>query len=83
MELDNVRQFIAGPSTDDANAQLENEIKTLGKKRKIECEKEKIIIIDERQSLMITERLDLSWRKKKLREMMKPMNVHFRGEAKM
>ena len=65
MELDNVRQFIAGPSTDDANAQLENEIKTLGKKRKIECEKEKKIIIDERQSLMITERLDLSWRKKK------------------
>ena len=84
MELDNVRQFIAGPSTDDANAQLENEIKTLGKKRKIECEKEKKIIIDEKQSLMITERLDLSWRKKnKLREMMKSMNVHFRGEAKM
>ena len=31
IELDNMRQFIAGPSPEDADIQIENELSTLGK----------------------------------------------------
>ena len=84
MVLDNVRQFIAGPSSEDADAQLKNEIKTLGKLRNIDKTKSEKLLIDEKDALVIKEELGLSWRENgKMRGMMKSLGVKMSGEAKM
>ena len=84
IELDNMRQFIAGPSPEDADVQLENELKTLGKLRQVDKKRNNKVIIEEKDALVIKEELGLSWRmNSRMREMMKPMGVHIRGEAKM
>ena len=43
IELDNMRQFIAGPSPNDADVHLANEFKTLGKLRQVEKKRNKVI----------------------------------------
>ena len=83
IELDNMRQFIAGLSPNDADVHLANKFKTLGKLRQVEKKRNKVIF-EEKSALVIKEELDLSWgMNSRMREMMKPMGVHIRGDAKL
>ena len=82
--MDNVRQFIAGPSSEDANVHLKNEIRTLSKLRKIEHTKTEKLVIKEKDALVMNEELGLSWRENgKMRGIMKLLGVKMSGEAKM
>lgn len=79
--MDNVRQFIAGPSSEDANVHLKNEIRTLSKLRKIEHTKTEK---KEKDALVMNEEPGLSWRENgKMRGIMKLLGVKMSGEAKM